>query len=103
MPGMEVEGIGPIALPLLPFQAQALAKVTSRRLPLFSILTLLVKLCTQAPFGMGTNTVVNTAVRNTWQLDAGAVSPVASLPLPSSSSPSSFFFLLLFLFLPLPA
>jgi hypothetical protein len=55
-PGLEVEGIGPIALPLLPIQAEQLIAVAKR-----------------APFGRGEQTLVDTDVRRTWQIDAGRV------------------------------
>jgi hypothetical protein len=44
-PGLEVEGIGPIALPLLPIQAEQLIAVAKR-----------------APFGRGEQTLVDTDV-----------------------------------------
>ena len=44
-------GVGSVALPLLPAQAKALIKVASR-----------------APFGKGTETIVDTSVRRTWQI-----------------------------------
>jgi predicted 2-oxoglutarate/Fe(II)-dependent dioxygenase YbiX len=56
-PRIEVEGVGPIALPLLPTQAKQLIKAATR-----------------APFGRGTETVVDTNVRRTWQIEAGRVS-----------------------------
>ncbi|MGE5152720.1 MAG: 2OG-Fe(II) oxygenase [Bdellovibrio bacteriovorus] len=55
-PRLEVEGVGTIALPLLPVQAQALIAVAE-----------------QAPYGRGTETLVDTAVRRTWQIDAARV------------------------------
>ncbi len=55
-PGLEVEGIGPIALPLLPIQAEQLIAVAKR-----------------APFGRGEQTLIDTDVRRTWQIDAGRV------------------------------
>jgi predicted 2-oxoglutarate/Fe(II)-dependent dioxygenase YbiX len=55
-PGLEVEGIGPIALPLLPTQAEQLVAVAKR-----------------APFGRGEQTLVDTDVRRTWQIDADQV------------------------------
>lgn len=51
---LEVDGIGPIALPLLPAQAEQL-----------------IGLAEQAPYGRGPETLVDTDVRRTWQLDAG--------------------------------
>ncbi len=55
-PRLEVEGVGPIALPLLPVQAESL-----------------VAMAEQAPYGRGTETLVDTAVRRTWQVDAARV------------------------------
>ncbi len=56
-PRIEVEGVGPIALPLLPAQAKHLIKAATR-----------------APYGRGADTVVDTKVRRTWQIEAGHVS-----------------------------
>ena len=56
-PRLEVEGVGPIALPLLPAQAKQLIKAATR-----------------APFGRGADTVVDTNVRRTWQIEADRVS-----------------------------
>jgi len=50
-PQLEVEGVGPIALPLLPAQAKQLVIAAER-----------------APFGRGEQTLVDTAVRRTWQI-----------------------------------
>lgn len=50
---LQVEGLGPIAMPLLPVQAEQL-----------------VALAEQAPYGRGTETLVDTEVRRTWQIDA---------------------------------
>ena len=55
-PGLEVEGVGPIALPLLPVQAEQLVAAAER-----------------APFGRGTETVLDVGVRRTWQIDARRV------------------------------
>ncbi|MEI6412672.1 MAG: 2OG-Fe(II) oxygenase [Pseudomonadota bacterium] len=55
-PRLEVEGVGPVALPLLPIQAEQLIAVAL-----------------QAPYGRGEETLVNTEVRRTWQIDAGRV------------------------------
>jgi hypothetical protein len=55
-PVMEVDGVGPIALPLLPVQAEQLIAVAER-----------------APYGRGEETLVDTAVRRTWQIDVGRV------------------------------
>ena len=52
MPGLEVEGLGTVGLPLSKTQARALA----RR-------------CRQAPYGKGTRTLVDTDVRRVWELD----------------------------------
>jgi predicted 2-oxoglutarate/Fe(II)-dependent dioxygenase YbiX len=56
VPLIEVEGIGPIALPLLPAQAARLIAVAER-----------------APYGRGADTLVDTAVRRTWQIGADRV------------------------------
>jgi hypothetical protein len=56
-PRLEVEGVGPIALPLLPAQAKHLIKAATR-----------------APYGRGADTVVDTKVRRTWQIEASRVS-----------------------------
>jgi hypothetical protein len=50
-PQLEVEGVGQIALPLLPPQAKQLVAAAER-----------------APFGRGEQTLVDTAVRRTWQI-----------------------------------
>jgi predicted 2-oxoglutarate/Fe(II)-dependent dioxygenase YbiX len=55
-PGIEVRGVGPVALPLLPVQAEQLVAVA-----------------TQAPYGRGEQTVVDTDVRRTWQINADQV------------------------------
>jgi hypothetical protein len=52
-PGLVVEGIGPIALPLLPIQAEALIAAAQ-----------------PAPYGRGEETLVDREVRRTWQVDA---------------------------------
>lgn len=56
-PRLEVEGVGPIALPLLPAQAKQLIKAATR-----------------APYGRGADTIVDTKVRRTWQIEASRVS-----------------------------
>lgn len=56
-PCLSVEGLGQIGLPLSSRDAKAL--ITE---------------CSQAPFGQGTKTIVDTTVRKTWQLDASKVS-----------------------------
>ena len=55
-PRLEVEGVGPIALPLLSAQAEALVAGAE-----------------QAPYGRGSETLVDTRVRRTWQVDAAKV------------------------------
>jgi hypothetical protein len=55
-PLLEVDGVGPVALPLLPIQAEQLVAVAER-----------------APFGRGEETLVDTAVRRTWQIGADRV------------------------------
>jgi hypothetical protein len=50
-PALSVDGVGPIALPLLPVQAAQLVAVAE-----------------QAPYGRGPDTIVDTSVRNTWQI-----------------------------------
>ncbi|AUB85509.1 2OG-Fe(II) oxygenase [Candidatus Thiodictyon syntrophicum] len=52
-PRLEIEGVGPIALPLQSAQAEQLKSVAE-----------------QAPYGRGTETLVDTQVRRTWQIDA---------------------------------
>ena len=56
VPHLEVQGVGPIALPLLKTQAEQLVAVAD-----------------QAPYGSGEATLVDTAVRKTWQIDADRV------------------------------
>lgn len=51
VPALSVDGVGPIALPLLPAQAAQLVAVAER-----------------APYGRGAETIVDTAVRNSWQI-----------------------------------
>jgi hypothetical protein len=55
-PRLEVEGIGPVALSLLPIQAEQLIAIAKR-----------------APYGRGENTLVDTGVRRTWQIGADQV------------------------------
>jgi len=55
-PSLEVEGVGPIALPLLPAQAAQLAAAAE-----------------PAPFGRGQDTIVDPAVRRCWQVGPGRV------------------------------
>jgi hypothetical protein len=52
MPGLEVDGLGALSLPLSKTQARKL-----------------IKQCRQAPYGKGTETLVDTDVRRTWELD----------------------------------
>ncbi len=52
MPGLEVNGLGAVRLPLGQTQARQL-----------------VHLCHQAPYGKGTATLVDTDVRRVWELD----------------------------------
>ncbi len=52
MPGLEVDRLGTIGLPLVKSQARKL-----------------IKACRQAPYGKGTETVVDTDVRRVWELD----------------------------------
>lgn len=54
MPGLSVRGLGPVALPLTKTQAREL-----------------IRHCRQAPFGKGTETVVDTSVRRSWTLEPG--------------------------------
>lgn len=54
MPGLEVSGLGAVRLPLGTTQARKL-----------------IKLARQAPYGKGTETVVDTSVRRVWELDPG--------------------------------
>ncbi|KAJ9137727.1 2OG-Fe(II) oxygenase [Pleurostoma richardsiae] len=51
-PGIQLDGNRIIPLPLAPSDAEAIKRV-----------------CRQAPFGKGSQTVVDTSVRNTWELD----------------------------------
>src|SRR5262245_3435059 len=55
-PRIEVKGVGPIALPLLVAQAKQLIKAATR-----------------APFGRGAETIVDTNVRRTWQIEGSRV------------------------------
>ncbi len=56
-PCLEVNQVGRISLPLLPVQAEQLIEVAER-----------------APYGKGYETLVDTEVRRTWQVNAGQVS-----------------------------
>ncbi len=55
-PTLEVDGVGRIALPLLSLQAEQLVNVAE-----------------QAPYGRGQETIVDTQVRKTWQIEANRV------------------------------
>ena len=52
MPGLKIKGVGALSLPL--------GKTQARKL---------IKQCRQAPYGRGTETLVDTNVRQTWELD----------------------------------
>lgn len=52
-PALEVDGVGRISLPLLPVQAEQLIAVATR-----------------SPYGRGQDTLIDTAVRRTWQIPA---------------------------------
>ncbi|MGB5833959.1 MAG: 2OG-Fe(II) oxygenase [Thiohalocapsa sp.] len=56
LPRLTVEAVGSIALPLLPAQAERLIATAE-----------------QAPYGRGSETLVDTDVRRTWQIDAARV------------------------------
>jgi predicted 2-oxoglutarate/Fe(II)-dependent dioxygenase YbiX len=56
LPLLTVQGVGPVALPLLPFQAEQLVAVADR-----------------APYGRGAETLVDTSVRRTWQISSERV------------------------------
>src|ERR1700736_3058079 len=55
-PRLEVDGVGVVALPLLPTQAEQLVAVAER-----------------SPYGRGMETVIDTQVRRTWQIAADRV------------------------------
>jgi len=55
-PRLEVDGVGLVALPLLPMQAEQLVAIAER-----------------APYGRGENTLVDTDIRRTWQIGADRV------------------------------
>jgi hypothetical protein len=55
-PNLEVDGLGRISLPLLPVQAEQLIAIARR-----------------ASYGRGEETVVDTDVRRTWQIDTDRV------------------------------
>ena len=52
MPGLEVDSLGPVSLPLNRTQAKKL-----------------IQCCRQAPYGQGSDTIVDTDVRRVWELD----------------------------------
>src|SRR5260221_8941859 len=56
MPGIDVDGVGRIAFPLLPAQAERLIATAEA-----------------APYGRGEETVVDRHVRRTWQIDSSTV------------------------------
>ena len=56
MPGLEIKPLGTIGLPLSKPQTRELIEV-----------------CRQAPYGKGTDTVVDTEVRKVWELDANKI------------------------------
>ena len=56
MPRVEVKGAGPLSFPIPRLQIEALAEHA-----------------TQAPYGRGEETIVDTSVRNVWQIAPGAV------------------------------
>jgi hypothetical protein len=56
LPSLIVDGVGPIAFPLLPFQAEQLVGIAE-----------------QAPYGRGPDTLFDSAVRKTWQIAAEKV------------------------------
>jgi hypothetical protein len=56
MPAIDVRGVGRIALPLLPAQAESLVAIAEA-----------------APYGRGADTIVDSSVRRTWQINPGKV------------------------------
>ncbi|MEO1451065.1 MAG: 2OG-Fe(II) oxygenase, partial [Bacteroidota bacterium] len=52
IPGLEIKGMGPVSFPLTAHSIQPLIEVAH-----------------QAPFGKGADTLVDTSVRNTWEID----------------------------------
>src|SRR5437868_12090794 len=52
LPGLEVEGLGPIGLPLTAKTAKDL-----------------IKHCDQAPYGQGEKTLIDTSVRRVWRME----------------------------------
>jgi hypothetical protein len=51
-PGLHITGLGQVGLPVAAREAEAISKI-----------------CKQAPFGKGAQTIVDTSVRRTWELD----------------------------------
>jgi hypothetical protein len=62
MPTIDVDGVGGIAFPILPDQAERLIAIAEA-----------------APYGRGEETVVDRDVRRTWQVDSAKVRRRASL------------------------
>lgn len=58
-PALELQGLGTVGVPLGPVGAGAIKSVAH-----------------QAPFGMGEQTIVDTTVRDTWEMDAATVRQV---------------------------
>jgi len=56
-PGLYIEGLGEIGLPLTPLQAKSIIAEAKR-----------------APFGQSSRTITDTTVRSAWEIDAGKVS-----------------------------
>ena len=56
-PGLSVVGFGELSMPIISEQLKAL-----------------IALATQAPFGKGSQTITDTSVRNTWEVDASELS-----------------------------
>ncbi len=56
MPTIDVDGVGRIAFPILPIQAERLVAIAEA-----------------APYGRGEETVVDREVRRTWQIDSAKV------------------------------
>lgn len=71
LPGLEVEGFGPVAFPLGQHHAAALKKRAH-----------------QAPYGKGEQTLVDTDVRRVWEIDAEQVTFAMARQLRSGPSRS---------------
>ncbi|MGB0847115.1 MAG: 2OG-Fe(II) oxygenase, partial [Thiolinea sp.] len=56
-PELQIEGLGELALPLCDAQAEQL-----------------IQLCSRAPYGKGTQTLVDESVRKVWELDSSKIS-----------------------------